>query len=450
MTKFKPTEFGLVIADEAHGATARTWKRVLNYYKQNPDLKILGLTATPDRLDEESLGQIFDEVAVEPPYEILDAINDGWLVNVYQYYIGIDSLDYSDVKTTAGDLNGGELARILEVEETAQKMVGASVEAIGDKSALMFTESVKQAEICCDIFNRHKSGIAEWASGETPRDERRKIVKRFKEGETQVLVNCDLWGKGFDAPATQFIILGRPTKSRSRYAQWIGRGTRPLTGLVDPFDLAEDRKQAIESSDKPFLTVLDFAGNSGRHKLVSCADILGGNVSDEIIERAEKKAKESGQAVNVTESLLEAEEEIRLEREEREQRERARKAKLLARVKFQKKSIDPFDVFGITPTRERGWDRGKKLSEKQRSLLEKQGIDPDKIPYSQAKQLIGEIFNRWKDEKCSFKQAKLLQRYDYDPSVTRQEAKIIIDALAANGWKRPIEEPVTVEVDEPW
>jgi len=76
MTRFDPYDFGLVICDEAHHFTAKSFTKVLNHYRQNPDLKILGVTATPDRADEAALGQVFQSDAYD--YEILDAINDGW------------------------------------------------------------------------------------------------------------------------------------------------------------------------------------------------------------------------------------------------------------------------------------------------------------------------------------------------------------------------------------
>ena len=84
MGRFDPKEFGLLILDEAHMAVADTWKDCINYYRQNPKLKVLGVTATPDRHDREALSQIFQSVA--DTYEILDAIEDGWLVPVMQQF----------------------------------------------------------------------------------------------------------------------------------------------------------------------------------------------------------------------------------------------------------------------------------------------------------------------------------------------------------------------------
>src|SRR5262249_45671406 len=157
----------------------------------------------------------------------------------------------------------------------------------------------------------------------------------------------------------------RPTKSRCLYSQMIGRATRPIAGLVDNFPTSERRKAAIAASIKPNCLVIDFAGNSGRHKLITTADILGGKVSDEAISRAVFKIKQKGQAVNMAEALDEEERKLQREIEARKQREAARKAHLVGKAYYSTKMISPFDVLQMQPVRERGWDKGKSLSEKQ-------------------------------------------------------------------------------------
>jgi len=155
--------------------------------------------------------------------------------------------------------------------------------------------------------------------------------------------------------------------------------------------------------------VVDFVGNSGRHKLITSADILGGKLSDEVIELAERRAKQRGCPVNMADELNQAQEDIRREIEERKMREAARKAHLIATADFSTRSIDPFDILQMQPVRERGWDAKKQLSEKQRALLLKQGVDPSGMPYAQARQLIDEIFRRWNGKLCTLKQAKILR-----------------------------------------
>ncbi|HWT01156.1 MAG TPA: DEAD/DEAH box helicase [Pyrinomonadaceae bacterium] len=436
MSCFDPYDFGLVVADEAHHYTAASFRRVLDYYRKNPNLKILGVTATPDRADEEALGQVFQSVAYD--YEILDAINDGWLVPVEQQMVNIEGLDFSHVGTTRGDLNGADLAAVMEAEQNLQGVAGASIEIIGNRQTLAFTVSVKQAERLAEIFNRHRPGMADWVCGETPKDKRFKILQDFSQRKIQVLCNVGVLTEGYDEAGVEVIVQARPTKSRCLYAQIIGRALRPLGNLVDAWEEAEDRKIAIAESPKPAALILDFVGNSGKHKLMTTADILGGKVSEAAVERAVERAKREGRPVDMARELEEAEAAIRREEEERRQREMARRAKVVAKAQFSVHTVSPFDVFHLTPMRERGWHKDKVLSEKQRGLLLKQGIDPDGMPYAQAKQIIDHQFYRWKNNLCSIKQAALLQKHGYvnAQNFTRDEASRLISQLANNGWRR--------------
>lgn len=437
MKIFDPNDFGLVVCDEAHHYTSPSFRRVLDYYKQNPELKILGVTATPDRADEQALGQVFESVAYD--YEILDAIHDGWLVPVDQKMVHIEGLDFSAVRTTAGDLNGADLAAVMEAEKNLHGIASASIEIIGDgKRTLVFTVTVKQAEMLSEIFNRHRPGMADWVCGKTPKPDRYRIFRDFDSGRTQVLVNVGVATEGYDNPAVKVIVQGRPTKSRCLYAQIIGRSLRPLKGVVDGVETAEARKIAISLSPKPSALVLDFVGNAGRHKLMTTADVLGGKVSDEAVERAIAKAKQNGKAIRMDQALDEAERDIHREIEERKKREAARKAHLVATARFSTKTINPFDVFQLQPSKARGWDSGKSISEKQRSFLLKQGVNPEGMPYAQVRQVMNEMFRRFDKKLATLKQCNLLQRHGYETKdLSMVDAGKLIDALAKNNWRRP-------------
>ncbi|MEY2408252.1 MAG: hypothetical protein QOF48_922 [Verrucomicrobiota bacterium] len=435
MGKFDPQRFGVLIIDEAHHATSPSYQRVIDYYQTSPALKVLGVTATPDRADEEALGQVFQSVAFD--YEILDAIHDGWLVPIEQQMVHVAGLDYSSIRTTAGDLNGGDLAAVLEAERNLQQLAAASLQIIGQRRGLVFTASVKAAEKTAEIFNRHRPGMAAWVCGKTDKDERRNVLAAFAAGKLQVVCNCGVLTEGFDDPGVEVIIMGRPTKSRSLYSQMIGRSTRPLPGVVDGPETSEMRRAAIAASVKPSCLIVDFVGNAGRHKLINTADILGGNVSEEALELAIKRTLKAGAPVNMTEELDEAEEELKQKREQERLADQARRARLVASVRFSTQSVDPFNVLSLQPGKARGWDKGQQLSEKQRSLLTKQGINPDTVNFSQGKQLVAEIFRRWNGKLCSFKQAKVLHKYGYCSDVSFDEASTTIDALARNGWCKP-------------
>lgn len=446
MHKFDPKDFDLLIVDEAHHYASKGWKKLVEYYLDgNQKLKLLGITATPDRADEEALGQIFQEVAFD--YEILDAIHDGWLVPVEQQTVKIEGLDFSKVEVTCGDLNGAQLAAVMEAEKPLQGLAGASIDIIGQRRAIVFTAGVKQAEMTANILNRHRPGMAEWVYADTPREDRRKLLKRFAAGEVQVVCNYGILTEGFDDPGVEVCIMGRPTKSRSLYAQMIGRTTRPLKGIVDGPPTAELRRAAIATSAKPYCLTVDFVGNSGRHKLITSADILGGKVSEEAIERAKKEAEEEGKPVRMDELLDKSEREIKEEAERRRQEEEARKSKVIADVRYLSQRVNPFDVFDLKVVKQRGWDMDRVLSPKQRAVLTKQGIDPDQYTYAEGKQLLDEIFGRFDQQLCGFKQASLIKKHarvlGRDPMdrsltrVNRSEASAMLDIIAyQEGWKQ--------------
>ena len=440
MARFDPHDFGLVICDEAHHFTAPSFLKVLNHFQQNPDLKILGVTATPDRADEQALGQVFQSVAYD--YEILDAINDGWLVPIEQQMVTIEGLDFSGIRTMAGDLCSADLAAVMEAEKNLHGIVSASIEIIGDRRTLVFAASVKQAEMYAEIFNRHKPDMADWVCGKTPKDRRYETFRRFGDGSTQILVNVGVATEGYDNPGVEVIVQARPTKSRCLYSQMIGRSTRPLPGIVDLYDEADARRNAIAQSAKPSALVIDFVGNAGRHKLVTTADILGGRTSDQAIERVIAKAKAKGKAVNIVEELETEERLIREEIEERKRREAARRSQVVGRAQFSTQAINPFDIFQLEPPRQRDWDSGKTLTEKQAALLRRQGMNPEKMSYAQGRQVVSEMFRRWTLGLCTPKQAALLKRYGYQLStkdLAKDDAGKLIDALAKNHWRKPEE-----------
>jgi len=434
MTKFDPMAFGALVIDEAHHATASTYRRVIDWYRRNPALRVLGVTATPDRADEEALGQVYESVAFD--YEILDAIDGGWLVPIEQLLVHVDGLDFSGVRTTAGDLNGADLAEIMEFEKNLHGIADPTIQICGDRRALVFATSVVQAERLAEILNRHRAGCAAWVCGKTDKDDRRRMLADFADGKLQFVVNVGCLTEGFDDAGVEVIVMGRPTKSRCLYAQMVGRATRPAEEIAHALnDAATDqaRREMIAASRKPKCLVVDFEGNSGKHKLCTTADILGGNVSDEAAELALKKAREGGAPVDMAAELAAAQAEI----ERRRQVEAARRASLVAKASYRVSSVSPFDVFDITPRRERGWDQGKQLSVKQRDLLLKNGIDADALPYHEAKQVLDEMFRRWNGGLSTFGQTKVLKRAGFVAPMRRDEASKAIDRIAQRqGWAR--------------
>jgi superfamily II DNA or RNA helicase len=419
MTRFRPEEFGVLIIDEAHHSTAGSYAQIITYFKQNPDLKILGVTATPDRADKEALGTIFESVAYQ--YEMLNGINDGWLVDVSVVYYHVKSLDFSEVKTTAGDLNKKGLAKVMEVEENVQGICQPTLEVMYGlptntlksipvlqwndylsslkkvpRRTIVFTASVAHAEACCNIFNRAVPHLAEWVCAETDIVERKTTLENFQSGKTALVANCGVLTEGFDNPGVEVIAMGRPTKSRSLYAQMIGRSTRTLPGLVDGIETSDERKKAIAASPKPFCRIIDFVGNSGEHRLITPFDVLGGKFPADVVEAGIKRAQDSEKPKMVCRTLTVAE--VKLEQEKQAAMERARleaearKAKWVAKVNGYSHKMDPWDSHdqGALQVGSKAW-RNRPLSEKQLYHLCRKGYNPDRLSRWQALSLLKKI-----------------------------------------------------------
>lgn len=439
MERFDPEEFGLLIVDEAHHAVAASYRKVIDYYRQNDQLGVFGVTATPDRKDESALGQVFDEVAFD--FGIEYGVEHGWLVPITQRMVHVEGLDFSSIRTTAGDLNGADLAQVLEYEETLHSMVTPTVELVGDRRALVFCATVAQAERFAEIVNRHRPGVAQWISGKTDKDRRRRIFRNFSRGSTQYLVNVGVATEGFDDPGVEVVVMARPTKSRALYCQMVGRGTRPLPGTVDMPGIWSDatiRTKAIAGSAKPKVEIIDFHGNAGRHRLISTADILGGNYDDQVVQRAKAK-QESGEEEDTKQALDAAQAELfaeqQAEKDRLEAEERAQREQIVARAKYQTSTVDPFNVFNLKPWREKPADQGKPITPKMRGLLERAGIESRGLTFVQARQLCNEVIRRWKGKLCSYQDAQKLQQLGLPSNVGRKEAKRM---LAEHEAGRPV------------
>lgn len=369
--QFNPKDFGLIIIDEFHHAGAATYRRAWEHFKAgNENIKLLGITATLFRGDNISLGCMAEHVCYE--MGIREGIDEGYLVPIKQQYIVVDSLDFSHCRTVAKDLNEGDLeeammgkavddgmtdAERLDALEKQERMLHAiavpTVKESQGRPTLVFCVTVAHAERMAEVLRRYPGVSAEVVHGKTPHEQRKDIVERFRRGEIQMLVGVGCFTEGFDAPNVQVVAMARPTKQQGLYIQMIGRGTRPLPSLVDRYETDTERQEAIANSLKPCCIVLDFVGNSGKHKLVSTADILAGDMPPDLVEAAIEDMKESGEAEDIREAVWrkkeERDEEERKAQEERERkqkeaasREEARRAKLKAEAEYRAREVNPF------------------------------------------------------------------------------------------------------------
>jgi superfamily II DNA or RNA helicase len=404
---FDPNDFSLFVHDEAHRALAPTFRATHQHFSSNPDCKTLGLTATPNRTDEKALGQVFESVAFE--YWILQAINDGWLVRPDQKHVNIDSLDLSGLKTVAGDFSQKELATVMEFEKNLHGVAYSTYTTAGNRQTLLFAASVPQAIRISEILNRWNSGSSNYVTGKTPKDVRARMFDDFKAKRFQFLCNFGVVVEGTDLPGIELISNAHPTKSLLRYTQEVGRGLRPafeIVYLLNDALNAIQRKQIIATSSKPFCEVLDFVGNSGKHKLVNCADILGGTYDDDVVELVQKEINRrsaDGETTDIPSELKRFEQE--LARRRHEELEAAKRTGIKLRAAFSLKGVDPFDVLGIIPQRIPGWERDREPTEKQTRFLKRENIETDGLHFRHASQLIGAIIEKRKG-RCQFKKYK--------------------------------------------
>ena len=426
MKRFDVSIPWFVVVDECHHAVSSSYRSVIEHYMSHPQSRLLGVTATPDRLDSKALGQVFDSVAYR--YDVADGIRDGWLCPVRQRFVHCDSLDFSHVSTVAGDLKLNDLEEALE--RSLQEMVVPMVRIVGDRRTLVFAATVKHAERITEILNRPSmsTGRAEMVHGGTPKEERSAMFARFGSGKIQYLVNVAVATEGWDDPAmdgrgVQVIAMMRPTKSRSLYCQMLGRGTRTLPGVVDGIEEATDRRASIAGSAKDHVLVLDFLGNAGRHQLVYAGDVLGGDMDPATVRKyksAEKKKAGVDEEVDVLEMLEDVDAKRKAEAEAR------RRVHVVGRAKFSVQDVDPFEALGIVPTTPPRWATRIPATAKQRAMLERNGlrVTPD-LDMGRARQLIDALMSR-----CTDKQAGLIRRSGIDPSrLDRKAASEVIDLI---------------------
>ena len=429
--RFNPDEFSLVIVDEAHHAVSNSYRRVLDWFhKKNGNCKILGFTATPDRSDKLALGSVFETVAFD--YNIKQAVADGWLAPIKNTIVSVDGLDFSNVRSTAGDLNKADLSALMEFEKVLHGVAVPTLDLIGSEQTLVFAASVKQAERLSEIFDRYKPASAGFVSGKMEPDRRRDVVSRFRDGSLQILVNVGVATEGFDVPGVGCVAMARPTKSRSLYAQMVGRGTRPAPGIVDGLETPEDRVSAIAASVKPHCHVVDFAGNSGQHRLIHPPDILGGDAPEDVLDRAYEIVDKG-----VTNDVAEAIEIAKVEIEEEEEKQKRKRSTFKAdKVSYKTRESDPFSTLGIKRESAKFVPMRGGLSGNQMAMLAKAGIDPAKYSPQEQKMLHNELIKRIKKNRCSFKQARVLDRYGFNTAkMSFKEASSLLDQLARNGWK---------------
>lgn len=257
----------------------------------------------------------------------------------------------------------------------------------------------------------------------------------------QFLVNVGVLTEGFDDAGVEAVVMARPTKSRALYAQMAGRATRPAAEIAaklgnvgrDGSSSSGERRALIAASPKPECLIIDFVGNSGRHKLMSSIDILGGkdfgDDEDELAARREvaKRCAESGEEIDTLEEL----EKARVEIKERKLVDAARRAFIQISAKYSVTSVNPFDVMDLPPVDAQARKTNIiRLSWKQREILRtKLKVNPDTLTPSEGRALLDEYFRRIQSGLASFGQTRYLRRHGYPCPMSFAEAGAIITDL---------------------
>ena len=230
--------FDLSIVDEAHHCVAgSTWATALGH---SPGAKILGVTATPERLDGRGLGDVFETMVQGPTVrELIDA----GALSDYRLIVP-PAVNLGGLHTRMGDYVRGEAAALMDKPTITGDAIGHYRRHASGKRAVAFCVTVAHAQHVAQEFMA--AGITAVAiDGGMDKSLRRDAVKDFKAGRIRVLTSCDLISEGFDLPAIEAAILLRPTQSLGLYLQQVGRALRVYPG----------KDRAI---------ILDHVGNSGR------------------------------------------------------------------------------------------------------------------------------------------------------------------------------------------
>lgn len=388
--------FHTIIVDEAHHAISDSYMKVLDQF---PNAKILGVTATPDRGDKRSLARYFDGIAYE--YKLKQAIEDGYLCNLVARTVPL-RIDMTNVKISIGDFQVDSVAETLE--PYLPQIADAIMEYAADRKTVVFCPLISIAQELASMI----PGARE-VNGSSP--DRKETLDWFDQaGPGAVLCNAMLLTEGWDCPSCDCVVVLRPTKIRSLYAQMIGRGTRLHPG-------------------KKNLLILDFLWLCQKHNLCKPACLASDNEED--IEAVTSKTTE--EQLELFGAVSDAE----------EARRNALAEALARQARKKSKMINPLDLFDLLddigladyqPTFK--WEE-QPASDKQIRALNNFGIETDEMTKGYAHVVLDRLFTRSNLNLATLKQIKCLKRFGYDPvDWSFEQASRTISALAERGWRR--------------
>lgn len=226
----------LIICDEAHHAASKTYRRIFDHFKKVP---VIGMTATPARLDGKPLGDLFDSMFIGDSAASL--ISQGYLAK-YDYFAPKINLPDAQFKMKGSDYDPTDAFLKLDKAGIYGDLLKHFDPAC---QTIIYAPTVEMSRRIAAEINSVHPGMAAHFDGDTPKEEREKIVDAYRKGEIRALCNCDIISEGFDIPACDCVMMTRPTKSTTLFIQQSMRCLRPKEG-----------KKAI---------IFDFVGNVWRH-----------------------------------------------------------------------------------------------------------------------------------------------------------------------------------------
>ena len=222
-------EPSLVIIDEAHHALAKTYRAL---WERWPKAKFLGLTATPCRMDGTAFTDLFDVLLQSK--DIQWFIKEGWLSDFEYVSVLPDSEEMRKVRGLKkrgadGDYQTKEMAMVMDCPESIEHLYNTYISYTRGKKGIVYAIDRAHAQHIAEYYTE-KGVKACWIEAKTPAKDRERLVREYREGRMDVIVNVDIFSEGFDCPEVEFIQLARPTLSLAKYLQQVGRGMRVSAG----------------------------------------------------------------------------------------------------------------------------------------------------------------------------------------------------------------------------
>lgn len=242
----------LLVVDEAHHAVADSYRRIIDRVREaNPDARIFGVTATPNRGDRKGLREVFDNVADQ--VRLGELIASGHLVPPRTFVIDVGVQDeLRSVRKTMSDFDMAEVAGIMDRAPVTDEVIRHWKEKAGDRQTVVFCSTVAHAEHVTDAF-RAAGVSAALIHGDLAAETRKAILADYAAGDLRIVVNVAVLTEGWDHPPTSCVVLLRPSSYKSTMIQMVGRGLR----TVDP-----EEHPGIVKTD---CVVLDFGTSSLIH-----------------------------------------------------------------------------------------------------------------------------------------------------------------------------------------